>query len=309
MRLWHSQYEDVGALLQEALADAERAGSAVVELEVLGMRALVASCWSRRKHADDATQRARTLLAQHAGLTPPPRPGTGLGPPSARGRRPPRPGSGFATATAVRSSGGRSWPSPCPWPWARLAACWPAGSRTRPAACCQEAGRQTPPGLAVQRDVMLAQLDISLGRPRAALSLLQDHQGREVAVTAAVTRARAYLALNDLDRAQTCVRGVLTASSSQVGRYLLVEAFLLRSADRAATSRPGPRAGRDPARHRNRRRRYRPALLGDGHGVHRAAGPSPHGGGSVAGAAPGRGRTTAPRAGAAGRGSAGGANG
>src|ERR1700722_12896875 len=68
VRLWHSQYEDVGALLQEALADAERSGSAVVELEVLGMQALVASSWSRRKHADDATQRARTLLAQHAGL-------------------------------------------------------------------------------------------------------------------------------------------------------------------------------------------------------------------------------------------------
>jgi LuxR family transcriptional regulator, maltose regulon positive regulatory protein len=225
MRFWHSQYEDVGALLQEALADAERSGSAVVELEVLGMRALVASCWSRRKHADDATQRARTLLAQHAGLASPPalelagalrlhvagdlhgrdRVLQQLQPSEAVGSDP-----GLTVSMALGQAG-------------RLLA---RGQSNEARSMLQGAGDQTPPGLAVQRDVMLAQLDISLGRPRAALSLLQDHQGHEAAVVAAVTRARAYLALNDLDRAQTCVRSVLTAASSHVGRYLLVEALL-----------------------------------------------------------------------------------
>ena len=240
MRLWHSRYEDVDVLLQEALADAERAGSAAVELEVLAMRALVASCWSRRKHADDATQRAQVLLARHGDLAPPPalelagalrmhvagdlhgqdRILRRIQPSEAVGSDP-----GLTVAVALGRAG-------------RLLA---QGQSNEARSVLQMAGDQTPPGLAIQRDVILAQLDISLGRPHAALSLLQDHQGREVAVAAAVTRARAYLALNDLDRAQACVRTVLTAASSQVGRYLLVEA-LLCEAQIAQLSSDRPRA-------------------------------------------------------------------
>ncbi|HEY2281791.1 MAG TPA: LuxR C-terminal-related transcriptional regulator [Streptosporangiaceae bacterium] len=225
MRLWHSQYEDVGVLLEEALAEAEQAGSAVVELEVLGMRALVASCWSRRKHADDATQRAQLLLAQHRDLASPPAlemagalrkyvAGDLRGQDRILQRIQPSEAVGSDPGLTVTVALGRA---------GSLLA---HGQSNEARNVLRLAGDQTPPGLAVQRDVMLAQLDISLGRPHAALSLLQDHQGREVAVVAAVTRARAYLALNDLDGAKTCVRSVLTAASSQVGRYLLVEALL-----------------------------------------------------------------------------------
>ncbi len=223
--VWHSRYEDVGDLLQQALADAERAGSTVVELEVLGMRALFASCWSQQKHADNAAQRARMLLAQHVDLTPPPalelagavrlhmagdlhgrdRVLQRVRPSGAVGSDP-----GLTVTMALGQAG----------------SLLSRGQSNAARSVLQVTGDQMPPGLAVQRDVMLAQLEISLGRPHAALSLLKDHQGCDVAVVTAVTRARAYLALNDLVRARTCVRSVLTAASSQVGRYLLVEALL-----------------------------------------------------------------------------------
>ena len=40
----------------------------------------------------------------------------------------------------------------------------------------QEAGRRVPPLLAVMRDVMLADLDTSLGQPHAALKLLRSYR-------------------------------------------------------------------------------------------------------------------------------------
>ena len=90
----------------------------------------------------------------------------------------------------------------------------------------QEAGHRVPPLLAVMRDVMLADLDTSLGRPHAALKLLRSYQGGEFAILTAIPSARAHLALGDLRSAQDCVRTVLTTPSTQTGRFLLVEAML-----------------------------------------------------------------------------------
>jgi len=225
MHLWHSRYEDVGALLQQALADAERAGSPVVELEVHGMRALFACCWSRRRTADEAAERARMLLARHVELAPPPAlelagalrlqlAGDLHGGDRVLQRIQPSEALGSDPGLAVTRALGRA---------GSLLA---HGQSNEARSALQVAGDQTPPGLAVQRDVILAQLELSLGRPHAALALLQDYRGRDVGVAAAVTCARAYLALNDLARARRCVRSVLTAASAQVGRYTLVEALL-----------------------------------------------------------------------------------
>src|SRR5262249_5041509 len=93
-------------------------------------------------------------------------------------------------------------------------------------AMLHEAGRPIPPALAVSRDIMLADLDTSLGRPRAALRLLRNYRGTELAILTAMARVRAYLALNDLRNAQDCIRSVLTTPSTQSGRFLLVEAML-----------------------------------------------------------------------------------
>jgi hypothetical protein len=59
--LWHGRLEDIGALLEEALAEAEREGPAGIELEVLAMMAFVDTYWSRTNHADDVAQRAHAL--------------------------------------------------------------------------------------------------------------------------------------------------------------------------------------------------------------------------------------------------------
>jgi LuxR family transcriptional regulator, maltose regulon positive regulatory protein len=59
--LWHGRHEDVGTLLDEALAEAQRDGMPGIELEALGMMAFVGTYWSRTTHADDAFQRADAL--------------------------------------------------------------------------------------------------------------------------------------------------------------------------------------------------------------------------------------------------------
>jgi LuxR family transcriptional regulator, maltose regulon positive regulatory protein len=90
----------------------------------------------------------------------------------------------------------------------------------------RDTGRRVPPLLAVLRDIMLADLDTSLRRPRAALQLLRNYREGEFAIPTASPRARAYLALGDLRGAQDCVRIVLATPSVQAGRFVLVEAFL-----------------------------------------------------------------------------------
>jgi LuxR family maltose regulon positive regulatory protein len=76
------------------------------------------------------------------------------------------------------------------------------------------------------RDVMLADLETSLGRPRAALRLLRNHRGTEFTILTAMAQARACLALGDTNDAQGCIRSVLTTPSTQLGRFAVVEAML-----------------------------------------------------------------------------------
>ena len=69
--LWHGRHEDVGTLLDEALAEARDDEMTGLELEVLAMIAFVESYWSRTHHAEDAARRAHVLL-RHKNLGVPP---------------------------------------------------------------------------------------------------------------------------------------------------------------------------------------------------------------------------------------------
>jgi LuxR family maltose regulon positive regulatory protein len=222
--LWHGRHEDVTALLDEALADAERDGPPSLEVEILGMQAFVASYWSRNNHADESARRAHALRKQK-----------GLGMPAA-----------LELAATVRSviggdlDGGEralqrivvtdgvgSDPGLAAAIALGQASVFLAQGRVNEArALLQQAGGRLPPMLAVQRDMMLADLDTSLGRPRAALRLLRSYRVGEFGVLTAMARARAYMALNDLRGAQDCVRSVLANPSIQAGRFALVEAML-----------------------------------------------------------------------------------
>src|SRR6185312_5018040 len=68
---WHGRPDDVGGLLDSALAGARRDGPASLELEVLAMMALVNSLWSRTARAEQVTRQAQDLR-RRAGLDPPP---------------------------------------------------------------------------------------------------------------------------------------------------------------------------------------------------------------------------------------------
>ena len=222
--LWHGRHEDVGTLLDEALAEARDDGLAGLELEVLGMIAFVESYWSRTHHAEDAARRAHALL-KHKNLGIPP---------------------ALELAAALRAlvsgdRGGRmrslqrillpdvvgSDPGlAVALVLGQASVLVTRGEANEARAMLQEAGRRIPPLLAVMRDIMLADLDNSVGRPHAALKLLRGYRGGELAVLTAVPCARAHLALNDLRSAQDCVRTVMTTPSTQTGRFVLVEALL-----------------------------------------------------------------------------------
>ncbi len=235
--LWHGRHEDIGALLDDALAQAEREGPPGIELEVLGMMAFVDSYWSRTSRAYDAAQRADALRRQkNLGVPPVLELALALrslvaGDLGGRARAlqrillPDVVGSdpGIAAAIVVGQASvliGR-------------------GQVNQARILLQEAGHRIPPVLAVQRDIMLADLDTSLGRPRAALRLLGSYQDSEFAALTAVPRARAHLALGDLRSARDCVRVVLATASAQVGRFVLVDAMLCDAQIAQVSDDPG----------------------------------------------------------------------
>ncbi|HEX6933428.1 MAG TPA: LuxR C-terminal-related transcriptional regulator [Streptosporangiaceae bacterium] len=222
--LWHGRHEDVGLLLDQALTEARRDALPGLELEVLGMMAFVDSYWLRAEHADDVAQRAHALR-RHRNLDIPPT---------------------LELAAAVRSLvagdlGGRartiqrillpdavgSDPGlPVVLVLGQASVLLMRGEVNEARAVLYEVRRRIPPLLAVLRDAMQADLDTSLGRPRAALALLRKYRGTEFAILTAMARVRAYLALNDLHEAQDCIRSVLATPSTQSGSFVLVEAML-----------------------------------------------------------------------------------
>jgi LuxR family maltose regulon positive regulatory protein len=195
-----------------------------IELEVLGMMAFFDSYWSRTNHADDAARRADDLR-KHNGLGLPPALELAATIRSQIAGEPDdwaRPLQGVVLPDVVGSDPGLAVALMLGQANVRLA----LGQVNEARIMLRQAGRHIPPLLAVLRDIMLADLDTSMGRPRTALRLLRNYRSGEFAIPTAVPRARAYLALNDLRGAQDCVHTVLATPGTQAGRFVLVEAFL-----------------------------------------------------------------------------------
>ncbi|MGH3170496.1 MAG: LuxR C-terminal-related transcriptional regulator, partial [Trebonia sp.] len=222
--LWHGIHEDIGTLLEQALTQARSEGTLDLELEALGVMAFVDSYRARTNHADDAVRRARAIT-RHKNLGVPPT---------------------LELAAAWRSLltgdvGGRArCIQRLPLPDVvgadpGLADVLVLGQATallvrdkvnEAQALLREGGRRSPPMLAALRDIMLADLETSLGRPRAALRMLRNYRRGEFAAITAMSCARAELALGNLRAARDYVRGVLATPSSQASRCTLVEAML-----------------------------------------------------------------------------------
>jgi LuxR family transcriptional regulator, maltose regulon positive regulatory protein len=93
----------------------------------------------------------------------------------------------------------------------------------------------SPPLLQTQSDALLATIETALGRPQAALHLLDGYAwGIEngsrkpeadfrTAFLAATARAYAYMSLEDLKAAESCVSFLLSNSGAGVGRMQVVE--------------------------------------------------------------------------------------
>jgi LuxR family maltose regulon positive regulatory protein len=235
---WDGRHDDVGTLLEEALDGAQRDHVASLELEVLAMTALTDSMRSRMGRADQLSRQAREL--QHlAGLAAPPalELATAIrahvaGDFSGHARAleqvalPDEVGADPALAAALTLGQAD----------VLLARGEVAGARVL---LLQQASRPIPPMLAVRRDVMIADLDTSLGRPRSALGLLDPYQGTNFAVLTATARARAYLALGDQCQARDCVRFALTTPSAQVRRLDFVAALLCDASIATASGERG----------------------------------------------------------------------
>jgi LuxR family maltose regulon positive regulatory protein len=217
----------VADLLGQALTAALDAGQIALAAEVLGMTAYANRHSGRPRHADDAALAAHCLIREHPGLRAPLSlrlsavirlvHQADLAGAARHLRHAPVPDAvsadpGLAAArdlwqATVTAESGR-----------------PDEARTMIENAL--AGTAPLPLLEIHRDVALSGTEIRLGRPEAALGLLEPHRHGRFAALADVACARAYLFLDDLPGAQQCVRRVLTAAPRPAGRYALVEAML-----------------------------------------------------------------------------------
>jgi LuxR family transcriptional regulator, maltose regulon positive regulatory protein len=78
----------------------------------------------------------------------------------------------------------------------------------------------------MQRDLILAEIEMTLGRPHSALAALQPYVRTSLGEHVATMRAAAYLALGDVKSARDCVRLVLTTTNPSIARGCVVSALL-----------------------------------------------------------------------------------
>jgi LuxR family transcriptional regulator, maltose regulon positive regulatory protein len=223
---WHGRYDEADVLLKAALAEAERMGPPVVRLEVLATSALVDSLRARPRHAEDAAHRAYAMLRRYGELSALPTLELAaaarmmmaadlIGADRTLERAHVPRTVGTDPALVVTREIGRAT--------VLLASGDISGAR----AVAQRAPHTNLPLPAALRETLLADTETLLGRPHSALELLRNYQdGSDLAVVAALPRARAYLALHDLRSAQNCVRAVLAGTSTLVSRYSLTEALI-----------------------------------------------------------------------------------
>lgn len=224
---WDGAHDDVEALLNQALVQAQRCGLVGVQADVLAMMACVDSYRSRPRHAEDAALQAHRLLRTHQGLRTP----TGLRlaaairfiqqadfPAAARTLRNTSPSAAVSADPGLESA-------LTLWRATLLA----LSGRPHEAQPLLGPGTADPPPALLQlhRDVLLGELETLRGRPRKALGHFERHRKGRLAVLVGVPSARAYLALGDVDSARQCVQRILAAPRPLLSRYLFVDAMLL----------------------------------------------------------------------------------
>lgn len=235
-QFWHGAQDDVDALLSEALTHAQRHGTVRLHADVLGMMACVDSYRSRPRHVDDAALRAHHLLRAHPGLRTPP---------ALRLAAVVRSVQKAHLETAARELRHASVPAAVSADqglataftlWRATVLALSSKPHEARALVATVTGDDLAPALLqAHRDILLGEIETSVGRPQAGLRHFERQRKGRLAALMNVPRARAYLALGDLQSAQQSIRGALSATRGQPSRYMLVESMLLeaRIADRA----------------------------------------------------------------------------
>jgi LuxR family maltose regulon positive regulatory protein len=224
---WGEGQDDVEDLLSQALAEARRCGLIHVQAEVLGMMACVDSYRSRPRRAQDAALAAHRLLRHHPGLRTP----TALR--LAMAVRLFQQADLAAAARVLRHVSGPTAVGAHPG-LAEACLLWHAtvlthSGRPHEARTVLGAGpfESAETLLQVHRDLVLGEIETRLGRPREALRRFERHPKGRLAVVVDVARARAYLALDDLESTRQSIRAVLSATRPRLSRYALVESMLM----------------------------------------------------------------------------------
>lgn len=226
-RFWDGAHDDVEPLLSQALAQARRRGLAGVQADVLAMTACIDSYRSRPRHADDAAIQAHCLIRGRAGLRTP---------------------NALRLASVIRSIQKADFPAAARTlrnaaPSAAVSAdpglegaltLWQAtllalSGEPHEAQALLGTGTANPlPALLeLHRDVLLGEIETLRGRPKLALGHFERHRRGRLAALVDIPRARAYLALDDLESARQSIRPMLSDTRPQLSRYLLVDAMLL----------------------------------------------------------------------------------
>lgn len=226
---WHGVHDDVDALLSRALTQAQRCGTVRLHADVLGMMACVDSYRSRPRHVDDAALRAHHLVRRHPGLRTPP---------ALRLAAVVRSVQKADLAAAARGLRHASVPAAVSADrglataftlWRATVLALSAKPHEARALVDTVTGDLSPTLLQAHRDILLGEIETSLGRPQAALRHFERQRNGRLAALVNVPCARAYLALGDQQSAQQSIRGALSATRGQPSRYMLVESMLLES--------------------------------------------------------------------------------
>jgi LuxR family transcriptional regulator, maltose regulon positive regulatory protein len=226
-QFWDGRHDEVEAQLSTALALAQYDGYSFAELQALGMLALANRYWSRNASGDDAAKLADDLIGSSIDLTAP------IALELAEAQRA-YDAAEFQVMAGAVSRALAAVPIENDLALAALAAQMRArlllatGQVSGAKSVLEGAPtlRRGTAMLQTDHDILLATVEIALGRPHRALRLVDRHRDGPFEAPISVTSAKAHLALGDLDAADNCIRKVVAGPAKQRGRGPLVDALL-----------------------------------------------------------------------------------
>ncbi len=92
-----------------------------------------------------------------------------------------------------------------------------------------------PRRITLYRELLLTEIEIRMGRPRAALKMLREDPTRTQSAVIALIAARAHIAMGDASAAQRCLRPALFADEGAMPLEVLVWSLLTSAAAAALT--------------------------------------------------------------------------